>query len=375
MEERRAVATAKRIVIKLGTSSLTHENGRLDLGRIEALVRQISDLHSGGKEVFVVSSGAVAAGMGRLGLSARPKTIPEKQALAAVGQGELMHVYSKLFAEYGQTVAQVLLSRDDALERSRMLNARTALLTLIGMGVIPIINENDVVAVDELKIGDNDSLSAMVASLVDADIVMILSDIDGLFTADPRKDPSAVLVHTVPEITEAIEASCGGAGSAQGTGGMATKLAAAKIATSSGIPMLIAHSREPGILQRLTAGELLGTLFIARENAHHFRKRWLSFGAKPLGSITVDQGCEKSLVAGGASLLPAGITAVDGAFAEGDAVRILSAKGREIARGLVNYGSEDLRKIMGLRTEDISPVLGGKPYDEAVHRDHLAVLV
>lgn len=375
MGSREQVADSKRVVVKLGSSSITHPTGMLDLGRLDKLSRQIADLVAAGKEVVLVSSGAVAAGLGKLGLKDRPATIPAKQAVAAVGQGVLIHIYGKLFAEYSQTVAQVLLTRQDAIARERCLNSRNTLLTLLGMGVLPIINENDAVAVDELKIGDNDTLSAMVASLIDADLLLILSDIDGLYTANPAIDSRAALVHQVDEIDEAVEASCGGAGSARGTGGMMTKVQAAKIATSSGIPMIIANSGTDAVLHRVLSGEELGTLFCPKENAHGFKKRWISFGAKVEGSLSVDSGCERSIVSGGKSLLPAGLTGVEGEFGQGAVVRVLSLAGRELGRGMVNYASEELERIKGRHSEEIASILGAKPYDEVIHRDNLAVLV
>jgi glutamate 5-kinase len=375
MEAREQVSSSKRIVIKVGSSSITHETGRLDLGRIEKLSREIADLMASGKEVVLVSSGAVAAGLGKLGLKEKPKTIPEKQAVAAVGQGVLIHIYGKVFGEYSQTVAQVLLTREDTIARERCLNSRNTLLTLLGMGVLPVINENDAVAVDELKIGENDTLSAMVASLIDADLLIILSDIDGLYTANPASDPGAILLHQVGEIDEKIEASCGGAGSARGTGGMFTKVQAAKIATSSGIPLVIANSKTESVLHRVVSGEPLGTLFSAKENGHGFKKRWISFGAKVEGSVSVDSGCEKSVVSGGKSLLPAGLIGVEGEFGQGAVVKVLSASGRELGRGMVNYSSEELLKIKGKHSDEIADILGAKPYDEAIHRDHLAILV
>lgn len=375
MEARGTVALARRIVIKVGSSSITHETGRLDLGRIEKLSREISDLIASGKEIVLVSSGAVAAGLGKLGLKERPKTIPEKQAIAAVGQGVLIHIYGKIFGEYSQPVAQVLLSREDTIARERCLNSRNTFLTLLGMGVLPIVNENDAVAVDELKIGENDTLSAMVASLIDADLLVILSDIAGLYTTNPSIDPKAVIVHQVDEIDDRVEAACGGAGSSRGTGGMFTKVQAAKIATSSGIPMVIADSKEEAVLHRIVSGEVLGTLFCAKENAHRFKKRWLSFGAKVEGSVSIDSGCERSIVSGGKSLLPAGLVGVEGEFGQGAVVKVLSASGRELGRGMVNYSAEELGRIKGRHSDEIASILGAKPYDEAIHRDHLAILV
>jgi glutamate 5-kinase len=366
----------QRVVVKVGSSSLTHETGRLDLDRIERLARELSDLAASGKQIVLVSSGAVAAGLGKLGLSERPKTIPEKQAVAAVGQVALMHVYSKIFSEYSQTVAQVLLTREDTVDRKRCVNSLTTLTTLLSMGVIPIVNENDAVAVDELKIGENDSLSAMVASLVGADLLIILSDIDGLYTANPKDHPEATLVESVAEITEAVESSCGLAGSGRGTGGMVTKVQAAKIATSSGIPMVIANSGSPRVLHRILEGESVGTLFLASPNAPGFRKRWLSFGAKVEGSLKVDKGAETSLISSGRSLLPAGIVEVMGDFSQGDAVSVVSeSSGREIARGIANYSADEFKLIRGKKSDEISAILGYKAYDEAIHRDHLALLV
>jgi glutamate 5-kinase len=376
MGQRKSLAGAKRIVVKAGSSSLTDEKGSIDLKKITRLVDGISRAVKEGKEVILVSSGAIAAGRGKLGMTERPKTIPEKQALAAIGQVALMQIYSELFSALSLTAAQVLLTRDDTLDRSRCLNSRTTLTTLLSMGAVPIVNENDAVAVDEIKIGENDSLSAMVASLVDAELLVILSDIDGLYTSDPRKDPGARVVRTVEEITAAIEASSGGAGSSLGTGGMATKVQAAKIATSAGIPLVIANAEEKDVIARVLAGEELGTIFLAREGALGFKKRWLSFGARVEGRILVDRGAERSLVSAGGSLLAAGIKAVEGEFSEGDVVSVVSREsGRELGRGMSNYTAEDLRRIMGRRSDEIASILGMKPYDEAIHRDRLALLV
>jgi glutamate 5-kinase len=376
MGTRDALAAAQRIVIKVGSSSLTEASGRLDNLKVGKLVGEMADAAQGGRELILVSSGAIAAGMGQLGLAERPKTIPEKQALAAIGQVALMHLYASLFAERGMIAAQVLLTREDMLDRLRCRNSRTTFAALLGMGALPVVNENDAVAVDEIKIGENDSLSAMVASLVEADLLIILTDIQGLYIADPRKHPEASIIHTVEEISASVEAMAGYEGSARGTGGMATKVKAAKIATSSGIPVLIADSGMDRCLQRLLAGEELGTLFLAHEGVRSFRKRWISFGAKVSGRILVDQGAERSLLAKGSSLLPAGITAVEGSFEEGDVVSVASAAtGRELGRGVVNYSSEDIERIKGRRSDEIGAILGYKAYDEAIHRDHLALLV
>lgn len=311
--------------------------------------------------------------MGRLGITQKPKTIPEKQALAAVGQGLLMQVYAKLFSEYGKTVSQVLLTREDLMERKRYLNARHAFFTLLDYNMIAIVNENDVVAVDELKFGDNDTLSALVAGLVDADLLIILSDIEGLYTADPRKDSNASLISQIAEITPEVEALAGGAGSLTGTGGMFTKIQAAKIATNSGVAMVIANGSREGIIGELVAGQELGTLFLAKEHKLHSRKRWLAFGIPLHGALIVDTGAEKALVERGKSLLPSGIVALEGSFHTGDLVAVLSQGGQEIARGLVNYSSEEIELIKGCSTKDIINLLGHKHYDEVIHRDNLAV--
>jgi len=375
MLTRSNIPTAKRIVIKVGTSTLSHSTGKLNFQRIEKLVRELADLANQGKEIILVTSGAVSAGMERLGLKEKPKTIPEKQAAAAVGQGILLHTYEKIFGEYGQIVAQVLLTREDSVNRKRYANSRNTLLTLLSMGVIPIINENDAVAVDELKIGDNDTLSAMVASIVDADVLIILSDVEGVFTANPQSDPTAVLIPEIGDITPELEDLAGGPGSMRGTGGMYTKIQAAKIAVHSGVVMVIASGFHDGVVRDVLSGANVGTLFLSKESRLHIRKRWLAFGARIRGSVFVDKGCEQAIATTGSSLLPAGITAVDGDFEQGSTIRVLSCEGREIARGVVNYGSDDVRKIAGVQTQDITEKLGSKLYDEVIHRDNMVVLV
>ncbi|WP_312334755.1 glutamate 5-kinase [Anaerospora hongkongensis] len=375
MLTRSNIPTAKRIVIKVGTSTLSHSTGKLNFQRIEKLVRELADLANQGKEIILVTSGAVSAGMDRLGLKEKPKTIPEKQAAAAVGQGILLHTYEKIFGEYGQIVAQVLLTREDSVNRKRYANSRNTLLTLLSMGVIPIINENDAVAVDELKIGDNDTLSAMVASIVDADVLIILSDVEGVFTANPQSDPTAALIPEISDITPELEDLAGGPGSMRGTGGMYTKIQAAKIAVNSGVVMVIASGFRDGVVREVLSGSNVGTLFLSKESRLHIRKRWLAFGARIRGSVVIDKGCEQAIVTTGSSLLPAGITEVDGEFEQGSTIRVLNSEGREIARGVVNYGSDDVRKIAGVRTQDIIEKLGSKLYDEVIHRDNMVVLV
>ncbi len=373
--ERKNLRTAKRIVVKVGTSTITHKNGKMNFSQINRLAREISDLQNQGREMILVTSGAVAVGVDRLGLKEKPDTIPGKQAAAAVGQGVLMHTYEKFFAEYGQIVAQVLLTKTESLDRHRYTNSRNTFMELLKQRVIPIVNENDVVALDELKIGDNDNMSALVAGIIDADLVIILSDVEGLYTANPQTDPEAKLMPEVYEITPDIEACAGGAGSKHGTGGMATKLQAAKAATSSGINLVIASGTEKDVIPNILNGEEIGTLFVSRENRLQFRKRWLAFGARIKGNIIIDAGCVKALhKAGGCSILPAGITEVNGNFETGSTVSVKDAAGHELARGLVHYSSDELEKIKGCKSSDIEKLLGHKNYNEVIHRDDLVIL-
>lgn len=372
---REALKKANRIVIKVGTSTITYANGKRNFSQIDRLAREISDLQNQGKEMILVTSGAVAVGVDRMGLPGKPKTIPGKQAAAAVGQGVLMHTYEKFFADYGQIVAQVLITKTEAIDRHRYTNTRNTFMELMRQRVIPIVNENDVVALDELKIGDNDNMSALVAGIVDADLVIILSDVDGLYTANPQTHPDAVIVPEVAEITPEIEASAGGVGSARGTGGMATKIQAAKAATSSGIHLVIASGTEKNAITRVLQGEELGTLFVSRENRLQFRKRWLAFGAKIAGSIVVDDGCAKAVrKAGGCSILPAGVFAVQGEFLPGSTVSVIDKDAHELARGLVHYSSAELEQIKGCNSGEIANILGHKNFDEVIHRDDLVIL-
>lgn len=363
-----------RIVVKVGSSTLTHETGKLNYHRIERLAMEIADLANQGKEMVLVSSGAVSAGMGPLGLSARPKTIREKQAVAAVGQGVLMHTYEKMFREYGQNVGQVLLTRMDAQDRKKFMNSRNTLLTMLQMGVIPIINENDVVAIDEFKIGDNDTLSAMVSNFIEADLLIILSDVDGLYTANPQTHPEARIIPVVTEVDKHVYDIAGGAGSSIGTGGMYTKIQAASIATSSGVDMVIASGSEDGVLRRICQGEDVGTWFTAKDSNLHTKKRWLLSGGKARGSLIVDGGCRNAIVEHGSSLLPVGIAAVEGEFHEGDIVNVMY-EGLVIAKGIVNYNSESVEAIKRHKTDDITKILGHEGvYEEVIHRDNLVVM-
>ncbi len=365
------IKEANRIVVKVGTSSLTHETGKLNIEMIEKLCRQIVNIHFSGKEVLLVTSGAVGAGLSKLGYLEKPKSIPEKQAAAAVGQGILMHVYEKIFSEYGETVAQLLLTKDDLKNRNRFLNSRNTLLTLLSKRVIPIINENDTVVVEEIKFGDNDTLAALVASLVNADLLILLTDIDGLYTADPRKTPQAQRISVVSEIDEKITALAGKTGSKFASGGMITKIEAGKIAISAGIPMMIANSQEENILNRLIQGEDKGTLFLPRDTNPHSRKKWIGFGSEVEGTLIVDQGCKDALICNGKSLLAKGIKEIQGKFGRGSVVNIVDASGEEFARGIISYSSEEMEKLKGRHSEDFFKILGYKDTDSVIHRDNL----
>ena len=373
MNARARLREAKRIVVKVGTSTLTHPSGGMNLHRMEHLVRELIDEANQGKDILLVSSGAIAAGMNTLGLKERPTGIPTRQALAAIGQGALLHIYEKFFHEYGRTMAQVLLTKENAARHHQYMNSRNALLALLGMNVIPVINENDAVAVDEIKIGDNDNLSAVVAALVDADALIILSDIDGVYTANPRTDASARLIFEISEITPEIERIAGGAGSAQGTGGMQTKIEAAKIAQNAGVTMVIAQGNADGVIRGILRGQEIGTLFPAREAHLKTRKSWLAFGKRLMGDLSVDDGCVAAM-RHGASLLAVGVTGVYGDFAAGETVRILGPTGQEIARGIAAYNAADVARLMGHQTTDFQELITDAAHEEIIHRDNLVLM-
>ncbi|HUW63823.1 MAG TPA: glutamate 5-kinase [Spirochaetia bacterium] len=370
----RNLAEIKRVVVKVGSSSITGAGGEPDSGRLEALVGQVASLKRDGREVLLVSSGAISAGMGRLGICTRPSTMPEKQACAAVGQGIIMHTYEKLFSGHGMIAGQVLLTRGDLADRSRFLNARNTLNTLLHLNVVPVINENDTVAVEEINFGENDFLSALVAGLVDADLLCLLTDIDGLYTADPRVVPEARLIPTVTSITPELELLAGGPGTSRGSGGMASKLAAARVAMQCGTAVVVAHSRERDVLPRLLAGEELGTYFCPFDTRLEHRKRWIAHGAPVAGRVDVDKGAALALVRGGKSLLPSGVLGVEGCFEAGNTVGIFAADGREVARGIVNFSSGELSLIRGRQTGEIEGLLGHKDYDEVVHRNNMVLM-
>ena len=325
-DARARLQEAGRIVVKVGTSTLAYGPGRLNLLRIEKLVRELADLANQGKEILLVSSGAIAAGLGRIGLDKKPDSIPQKQAVAAIGQSVLMHVYEKFFSEYGKVMGQVLLTKENSVRHHQYIHSRNALLALLEMGVIPVINENDAVAVDEIKIGDNDSLSATVATLVDADALIILSDIDGLYTANPQEDAEARLLDEVCEITPELERIAGGSGSDMGTGGMSTKIDAAKVAMNAGVTMVIAPGGRDGVLHEILSGKPVGTVFPAKPSHLKLRKSWLAFGKRLDGDIIVDDGCVQAMVKNGSSILAAGIVECDGEFRAGNTVRVLNKK-------------------------------------------------
>ncbi|HHY39395.1 MAG TPA: glutamate 5-kinase [Clostridia bacterium] len=439
------ISLARRIVVKVGTSTITHESGLINLLRLEHIVREISGIVNAGKEVAVVSSGAVGAGAPRLGLPPKPPTIFEKQAAAAVGQGVLVHMYEKLFAEYQRLVAQILITREDLDDRKRYLNVRTTLLYLLHKGVIPIINENDTVSADEIRFGDNDTLAALVAMLLEADVLVILTDTDGLYTADPRTNSeasfisfvgntsrvtgrfqiadhhltshetltgatltsrrareldftlssntlyplssgapgaseeltvnrskgNAALKNNAPNIQNMLnirEASSG----KRGTGGMRTKIAAAAICSSSGIPTVIANGATPHVLEDILTGKPRGTVFAPTATRISMKASWLA-SAAPRGRLVVDKGAEAAITEGGKSLLPSGLVAVSGRFTEGSVVSIVDLAGNELAKGMVNYPSSDLRRIVGLHTSQVEAVLGYKQSDEVVHRDNMVL--
>ncbi|GIM45065.1 glutamate 5-kinase [Collibacillus ludicampi] len=355
----------KRIVVKVGSSSLTDERGIICMERMKTLVESLVRLkQEANTEVLLVSSGAVAAGLGHLQWSRTMITMPEKQAAAAVGQGLLIETYKHLFAEYGEMIAQLLLTRGDIEDRKRYVNIRNTLETLLHYGIIPIVNENDTVAVDEIRFGDNDTLGSWVGILAEADLVILLTDIDGLYTANPKEHPDARRIEVVKEITPELEKAAGGTGSVHGTGGMKTKLQAAKIAMQAGIELVIAHSRTERVIERVVAGEPLGTRFLPQKRLSG-KKQWIAFGSKVKGRLFVDDGAADALVHGGKSLLAPGIVRIEGTFTEGDAVEIVQLDQRVIAKGIVNYSDADLRMICGSSEHHLR---------EVVHRDVMILL-
>jgi glutamate 5-kinase len=364
---------AKRIVVKVGSSLVTNEGRGLDEGAIGEWCRQLSALAQDGREVIMVSSGAIAEGMKRLGWATRPHQIHELQAAAAVGQMGLAQMYETKLRENGLGSAQVLLTHADLADRERYLNARSTLLTLLQLKVIPVINENDTVVNDEIKFGDNDTLGALVANLVEADALVILTDQKGLFSADPRKDPAATFVHEARAGDPALEAMAGGAGSSLGRGGMITKILAAKRAAGSGASTVIAWGREPDCLLRLARGDAIGTLLLAPTQKTQARKQWIADHLQLRGAITVDEGAVAKVRDEGKSLLPIGMTAVEGDFSRGEVIAIRDPRGSEIARGLANYAAAEARLLCRKASGDIERLLGYMAEPEMVHRTNLVV--
>ncbi|MBW4594014.1 MAG: glutamate 5-kinase [Brasilonema angustatum HA4187-MV1] len=366
----------KTIVVKIGTSSLTQpETGQLALSTIATLVETLCDLRRQGYKIILVSSGAVGVGCGRLGLTQRPKAIALKQAVAAVGQGRLIRVYDDLFTTLQQPIAQVLLTRNDLVERSRYLNVYNTFRELLELGVIPVVNENDTVAVEELKFGDNDTLSALVASLVEADWLFLLTDVDRLYSADPRSVPDAqpiALVSNIKELAE-LQVQTGTQGSQWGTGGMVTKISAARIAIAAGVRTVIAQGRYPRNIEKILQGEAIGTHFEPQPEPTSARKRWIAYGLVPAGKLYLDEGAVLAISGGGKSLLAAGITVVEGEFNTQKPVQLCDKNGHEIARGLVNYSSSELQKIRGRRSSEIAAILGYVGAETVVHRDNLVL--
>ena len=364
----------RRLVVKVGSGVLSRGTLCLQPESIQELAKQIASLMAQGVQTLLVSSGAVMAGMERLERTERPRSIPVKQAAAAIGQSVLMARYEEAFAPFGIKVAQILLTQEDMRDRVRYLNARNTLFTLLGLGVLPIVNENDTVAVEEIKFGDNDILSALVASLVDADLLVMLTDQEGLYTADPRTDPGAQLVPVIssPFTPDAFWASP--TQTLTGIGGMASKIEAARLATASHVPTMVANGLTSDILVRLVAGESLGTLFLPQAAKMGGRKRWLAFATRPKGGIQVDEGAKQALTHQGRSLLPSGVRGTVKAFHAGDVVSILGVEGQEFARGLVNYSAEEVERIKGRRSSEIEQVLGYKHSDEVIHRNNLVIL-
>ena len=364
----------RRIVLKLGTSVLTAGTSLLSRPRLIELVRQCARLRASGIELLVVSSGAMAAGKEQMGFPELPPNVPAKQMLSAVGQLHLMGLYKQYFDIYNIPVGQMLLTRADLQERRRYLNARLTLASLLDHDILPVINENDTVTAEEIRVGDNDNLSAMVATMAEADLLILLTDQTGLFTADPRQDPTAQLITEVERIDDRLLASAGGSATSLGTGGMATKLQAAETATRGGATVIITSGSVPDVLPRLASGEQLGTRFSPSVSRLESRKRWLLAGYTASGRVIIDAGARQALFEHGSSLLPIGVTAVEGDFERGDTIGVYTTKGREIARGLARYHANDVRRIQSQHSRQIQSILGYEYGDAVIHRNDLILL-
>jgi glutamate 5-kinase len=369
------IALAHTVVVKVGTNVLTADDGTLDPQRVQALADQVARIRQTGRRVALVSSGAIGAGMGRLGLARRPTDLRHLQACAAVGQGFLMRAYQEALAGHGIHTAQILLTAGDFDTRTRYLNARNTIVTLFEWGCLPIINENDTVSVAEIRFGDNDHLAAMVTNLLQAPLLILLTVVEGLYATDPRGDPNAPLLATVPHIDGSVMDMAGGSRSSLGTGGMRSKIRAARLATAAGESVLMANGARLGVLDAVFAAEPVGTLFLPHGSTVPAWKRWLGFTARPKGRLVVDAGAREAVQQRGRSLLPIGVVQVTGSFGKGDVVALCDPDGVEFARGLTNYAAADANRICGLRTEQIADVLGTTPYEEIIHRDNLVVIV
>ena len=371
---KKVLEKARRIVVKVGSSILASVEKGLHYEVFSHLTKEISELKRQGYEIVLVSSGAIAAGMEKLGYKTRPQSITQKQATAAVGQSRLIHIYENYFSRYQQMVAQVLLTHDDLSHRRRFLNARNTLLALLELGIIPIINENDTVVVDEIKVGDNDNLSALITNLIGADLLIILTDIEGICERDPRSHPDAKCISLIEDIDADMEGVMGETKSQMSVGGMASKIQAARKASRFGIPTVVACGTKKEVLRQVLKGKEIGTLILPKMKTLSSRKHWIAFNLKPKGDVIVDEGAKKAIVQKGKSLLPSGVLEVRGSFGRGDSVSCVGPRGKEFARGLVNYSVQELDKIKGHRTGEIEKVLGYKYSDEIIHRDDLVVL-
>lgn len=367
------ISKVKRVIVKIGSSVLTDKDGSLSESIFDKLAREISKIRDKNIEVIVVSSGAIASGMKKLGITKRPKEISMKQAIAASGQSTLIWHYERAFSAFNQNVAQILLTLDGFLDRKRFLNARKTLITLLAMGIIPIVNENDTVAVEEIMLGDNDNLAAHITSLIEADLLIMLTDIEGLYNKDPRNNEDAEFISLIERIGEEIENTAGDTFGRTTIGGMKTKIEAAKKAAAFGVPTIIANGKSESVLEDIFDGKEVGTLFLPSKESLSSRKHWIAFTLKSAGEIVIDDGAKKAITSSGKSLLPSGIKEVRGNFGVGESVTCVDENGTQVARGLTSYSSQDIRKIMGSKTSDIEGILGYKYSDEVIHRNDLAV--
>lgn len=370
---RKKLANAKRVVIKIGSRALVSKKGNLDRTTFRSVAHDVAGLAASGKAVAIISSGAILAGRSRLGLMGKGLNMPRKQAAAAVGQNDLMTEWARAFSRHQIKVGQVLVTAEDLGERTRYLNSRNTLSELFRLGVVPVINENDSVAVDEIRYGDNDHLATLIVGLMEADCLIILTDIDGLCEVDPEEDPDAPVVGLVKEFDAELFECAGPSASGVGSGGMASKIEAARTVARRGVPTMIANAKKKGIIGKVMAGEPEGTLFVPEGKPMRARQYWMAFAGEAKGVLRVDDGAKKAIQKRGKSLLPAGVTRVSGRFDKGDVVRVTDEKGREIARGLTQYSSEDLAKIKGIKTSEIKAVLGQRLYEEVIHRDYLVL--